>query len=185
MKLQTTAKLRRLRISPRKVRLIADLVRGMDTKKALLQLQFSKKHAARPVEKLIRSAIANAIHNHSMVEDSLVVKTIMVDGGPTFHRWMPRAFGRATPLRKRTSHITLVLEGDVDEKALKKAEAEKKKEKSKAENNNESEKVENKEEDSEKKQASVPKRHNIDTGKHSKPNTASKKQTQAIRKGNK
>lgn len=112
MKLQTTAKLNRLRMSPRKVRLIADLVRGKDVRSALLQLKFSAKDAARPVAKLIESAVANAKHNHQMAEESLVIKTIMVDGGPTFHRWMPRAFGRATKLRKRTSHITVVLEGD-------------------------------------------------------------------------
>jgi large subunit ribosomal protein L22 len=116
MKMQTTAKLRQLRVAPRKVRLVVDLIRGMSVKDALVQLQFSPKHSARPVMKLLQSAMANAKHNHEMDTETLVVKTAFVDGGPTLHRWMPRAMGRATKLRKRTSHITLILEGDVVEK---------------------------------------------------------------------
>ena len=126
MKMQTSAKLKQLRVSPRKVRLIVDLIRGMSVKDALVQLQFSQKHVARPIKKLLESAVANAKHNHEMTFDSLVVKTAFVDGGPTLHRWMPRAMGRATKIRKRTSHITLVLEGDAVE-APKKVKKEKEK----------------------------------------------------------
>lgn len=115
MKGQATAKLNFLRMSPRKVRLLADLIRGRKIAIALAQLEFNKKHASLPVIKLLKSAIANAKMNHGLVEDTLRVKTIMVDGGPILYRWMPKAMGRATPVRKRSSHITLILEGDVEE----------------------------------------------------------------------
>jgi len=119
MKKQATAKLNNLRIAPRKVRLLADLIRGMHVADALMQLKFSKKQAAVPVMKLLRSAVANAEHNANIDINTLVVKESYVDGGPILYRWMPRAFGRAGKIRKRTSHITIVLEGD--EKAVKKA----------------------------------------------------------------
>lgn len=99
-------------MAPRKVRLLVDLIRGMKTQDAVNQLYFSKKSAAKPVLKLLQSAIANAKHNHEMNEDTLVIKTVYVDGGNTLHRFTPRAMGRATPIRKRTAHITLVLEGE-------------------------------------------------------------------------
>ncbi|MFH1047564.1 MAG: 50S ribosomal protein L22 [Patescibacteria group bacterium] len=108
--MEVIAKVRRLRMSPRKVRLVADMVRGLDVTVAEAQLTFLNKAAARPVLKLIRSAKANAEHNFKLTGDGLYIKTIMVDGGPTLHRWMPRAFGRATPIRKRTSHITVILD---------------------------------------------------------------------------
>lgn len=110
-KMTTKAVLRRLRIAPRKVRLVADLVRGLSVRDAQAQLLFSSKQAARPVKKLIDSAVANAAHNHNMDTESLVIKEIYVDGAGMLKRWMPRAFGRATMIRKRLSHVTLVLEG--------------------------------------------------------------------------
>lgn len=124
---KTKATLRYLRMSPRKVRLLIDLVRGMNVRDARAQLLFSKKAAARPMVKLLESAIANAKHNHDAKEETLVVKEAFVDGGPIMYRWMPRAMGRATPLRKRTSHVTLVLEGEATEKkkAAKKTEEKK------------------------------------------------------------
>ena len=111
-KMQTTARLRSLRVAPRKVRLLVDLIRGMKVEDAINQLYFSTKSAAKPVLKLLKSAIANAKHNHNMNEETLVIKVAFVDGGKTLHRSTPRAMGRATPIRKRTSHITLVLEGE-------------------------------------------------------------------------
>ncbi|OGH64505.1 MAG: 50S ribosomal protein L22 [Candidatus Magasanikbacteria bacterium RIFCSPHIGHO2_02_FULL_47_14] len=122
MKMQTTAKLRHLRMSPRKIRLLVDLVRGMNAQDAITQLSHSQKIAARPLRKLIASAIANALHNHNMKEETLVIKQAMVDSGSILYRWQPRAFGRAAPIRKRTSHITLVLEGDAAEAKAKKEE---------------------------------------------------------------
>ena len=115
-KMLTTARLRRLQMSPRKVRLLIDLIRGMKAEAAAIQLQFSKLAAAKPVLKLLRSAVANAKHNHAMNEKSLVIKSAYVDGGTIAYRWMRRALGRATPIRKRTSHVTIVLEGEMEEK---------------------------------------------------------------------
>jgi len=115
MKTETKAKLRHLRVAPRKVRLLIDVIRGQKVGDALIQLKYSQKNAAKNLEKLLKSAIANAEHNHQMKPDTLVVKEAFVDGGPILYRWMPRAFGRASKIRKRTSHITLVLEGEVEE----------------------------------------------------------------------
>lgn len=116
MKMETTAKLRNLRMSPRKVRLLTDLIKGKSVQDALLQLALQAKDAARPVKKLLESAVANAEHNHAMEQGTLVVKNAFVDAGATLKRFTPRAFGRASAIHKRTSHVTIVLEGEVDEK---------------------------------------------------------------------
>lgn len=118
------AKLRFLRMSPRKVRLVADLVRGKRVNDALAQLSFSKKAAARPVRKLIESAVANAVENHKLEREALYIKEIMVDGGPTMKRFRPRAHGRAGMIRKRMSHVQVVL---AEKEELKKAKATSKK----------------------------------------------------------
>lgn len=124
MKIETKATLKYLRMAPRKVRLLVDLVRGMKASDALVQLQYSGKQAALPVFKLIRSAMANAQHNHGMAEETLKIKTITVNGGPVLHRFAPHAFGRASKIRKRTSHLTLVLEGEAGEKKVEQKETE-------------------------------------------------------------
>ena len=111
-----TAKLNYLRMSPRKVRLVADLLKRKSAVQALVQLENMAKIAAKPLAKLLRSAIANAKHNFEMAEETLKVKQVIVNGGPVLHRWMPRAMGRATPIRKRSAHIELTLEGDMPEK---------------------------------------------------------------------
>jgi large subunit ribosomal protein L22 len=103
-----------LRISPRKLRLVVDLVRGKKISPALAQLQFSGRAASLPVSKLLKSAVANAKHNYDLVEDNLFIKEIFADGAATLKRSMPRAQGRATPIRKRTSHLTIVLGELVD-----------------------------------------------------------------------
>ena len=103
-------------MSPRKVRLVADLLKKRSVVMALAQLDNMTKMAARPLAKLLRSAIANAKHNFSMAEETLKVKQVIVNGGPVLHRWMPRAMGRATPIRKRSAHIELILEGEISEK---------------------------------------------------------------------
>jgi large subunit ribosomal protein L22 len=107
--MEVRASAKHIRMSPRKVRLVVDVVRGMETEKALDQLKFIKKLAAKPVIKLLNSAIANAVNNFELDKSNLYIKEIRVDEGPTVYRWMPRAYGRATPIRKRTSHISLVL----------------------------------------------------------------------------
>lgn len=101
-----------IRMSPRKVRLVIDVIRGMDATRAQTQLRFIKKAAALPVLKLLNSAIANAEHNFQLRQEDLRVMTITADGGPVIHRWTPKAFGRSAPIRKRTSHITVILSDD-------------------------------------------------------------------------
>lgn len=101
-------------MSPRKVRLVAGLIRGLETGKALDQLAFANKAAAKPMLKLVKSAIANAVNNFNLKEDNLKIAAVSVDGGPVLKRWTPKAHGRATPIRKRTSHVNLVLEEITD-----------------------------------------------------------------------
>ena len=115
-KTTVTAKLSYLRMSPRKTRLVANLLSGMPAEKAIIQLENMTKISAGPMLKLLRSAIANAKHNYEMKEDGLTLKKIIVNDGPILRRWMPRAMGRATPIRKRSSHIEITLEGDAPEK---------------------------------------------------------------------
>lgn len=114
--------LRSLRMSPRKVRLVIDAVRGKSVKDADIRLSLMKKDAALPVLKLLRSAVANAEHNFKLSADSLYIKTITADGGPTLKRSRARAFGRAAPIRKRTTHISIVV-ADRAEAPAKQAEA--------------------------------------------------------------
>ena len=98
-----------VRVSPRKVRLIADQVRGKHIDDARSLLQFSPRSAADDVSKVIESAAANAEANHDLIGDEMVVHSIRVDEGPTLKRFRPRAMGRATPIHKRTCHITVAL----------------------------------------------------------------------------
>lgn len=107
--MQVAAKVKYIKTSPRKTRIVVNLVRGMNVSSALDQLQFSNKKVAHSVSKLLNSAIANAKHNYSIDKNNLYIKEIKVDEGPVLKRWMPRAHGRATPLRKRMSHINLIL----------------------------------------------------------------------------
>jgi large subunit ribosomal protein L22 len=108
--MEVKAKLRFVRVGPRKAQLVADLIRGKGSEEALSILTFTKKAAARIVIKLLKSAIANATQKKNVDVDRLYVKKITVDQGPTLKRFQPRALGRATTIRKRTSHITIVLD---------------------------------------------------------------------------
>jgi len=103
------AKLNRLRIAPRKVRLVADLIRGKDVKQARAVLHFTIKKAAQPLAKLLESAVANAKNNFKMTEESLRIAKITVDQGRTLKRFRPVSRGRTAMIQKKTSHITLVL----------------------------------------------------------------------------
>lgn len=104
-----TAKLNDYRQSPRKVRLVTDLVKGKSVENALNALYILEKRAAGPIKDLIDSAVANAKHNFSLERDALFIKDFRVDNGAILYRRMPRARGTAYPIKKRTSHITLVL----------------------------------------------------------------------------
>ena len=108
--MEVRAKLRFVRISPRKARLVADLIRGKRSEEALNILIFTRKAAGRILIKLLKSAIANATQKKTIDVDRLYVKKITVDQGPTMKRFTPRALGRATTIRKRTSHINMVLD---------------------------------------------------------------------------
>ena len=105
--MQTIAKLKFVRLSPQKARLVADLVRGKPVGQALQILKFSDKRAAGIVRKVLESAIANAEHNNGADVDELKVSVIMIDEGPVMKRMSPRAKGRADRILKRTSHITV------------------------------------------------------------------------------
>ncbi|MBM7557828.1 50S ribosomal protein L22 [Halanaerobacter jeridensis] len=96
-----------VRISPRKARLVIDLVRGKDVDKAIGILKNTQKKAAEIIEKVLNSAVANAVNNHGMIADELKVSEAYVDQGPTMKRYKPRAMGQASPINKRTSHITI------------------------------------------------------------------------------
>lgn len=110
--MEARASARFIRIAPRKARVVADLIRGKDVGDAIKLLTFTRRSAAKPLRKLVESAVANARQVDSAVDiDSLYIKTLTVDMGPTrfMRRWRPRAMGRATRIIKGTSHIKVVL----------------------------------------------------------------------------
>ena len=108
--MQVSAKLKYLRIAPRKVRLVGDLIRGKSADEAQNILNFTQKKVALPILKLLKQTIANAKNNFHMEEKSLYISKILVDEGPKLKRVRPRAKGHADEIQKKTSHITLVLE---------------------------------------------------------------------------
>jgi len=116
---EVKAHARYIHISPRKLRLVADLIRKARVDVALEQLKFSSKNAALPISKLLNSAIANAVHNHNFNKEDLVVKAITVDGGPMMKRMMARAQGQGQIIRRRMSHINIVLESKPKTKSKK------------------------------------------------------------------
>ena len=112
-----TARLKNYRTSPRKMRLVANAIRGKKVDDAMVQLALITKRATNPLTKLLKSAVANAKNNFGLDTANLIVREIRVDGGIVLKRSMPRARGSAFPIRKRTSHVILSL----DEKPSKKA----------------------------------------------------------------
>jgi len=107
--METKAQAKYIRIAPRKVQVIIPAIKGKKVEEAISILQFMPRKGARILQKVLHSAVANAEQNKVDI-DTLVVKTVLVDGGPTLKRFMPRAMGRAYPILKRTSHITVLLE---------------------------------------------------------------------------
>jgi large subunit ribosomal protein L22 len=107
--MQAKAVARTVRIAPRKARLVVDLIRGKQVGEAVAILNHTPKAASPVVQKLLKSAVANAEHNYEMDANNLVVAQVFVDEGPTMKRFRPRAQGRASAINKRTSHITIVL----------------------------------------------------------------------------
>jgi len=108
--MEVQAHLKNLRVAPRKVRLVIDVIRGMVVNDARVNLNFISKKSAEPVLKLLNSAVANAKHNFNLSENNLYVSKVFVNEGPMLKRWTPRAMGRASAIHKRTSNITLILD---------------------------------------------------------------------------
>ncbi len=107
--METKAQAKYIRIAPRKVQVIIPSIKGRKVEEALSLLQFIPRKGARILKKVLHSAVANAQQNKVDI-DTLIVKRILIDSGPTLKRFMPRAMGRATPILKRTSHITIFLD---------------------------------------------------------------------------
>ena len=105
-----TAQAKDLRLSPRKLRLLTGMVRGMAVEDAMVQLSFNYKKAAGPILKLLKSAVANAEHNHDLKSEHLFIKEIRTDMGRVMKRYMPRARGSAFTIRRRMAHVSVVLE---------------------------------------------------------------------------
>jgi large subunit ribosomal protein L22 len=108
--MQVTAQLNNLRISPRKVRLVAKVIKGMDANVAKYQLDHVVKKSSMPISKLLSSAISNARSNFNLAKDNLFIKDIIVNEGPKLKRFRPKGFGMASPIEKKTSHIRIILE---------------------------------------------------------------------------
>lgn len=108
--MESKAVLRYVRISPQKARLVVDMVRGKKVEEADRILTFTQKKAARIIKKVVKSAVANATQNPNVDENILYIKKIFVDQGPSLKRWRARAQGRVAPIKKRMSHITVILD---------------------------------------------------------------------------
>jgi len=117
--MKVSAQLNNLRISPRKVRLVVNLIKGLDLADALVQLDNRVKASSQPIKKLLKSAVSNAENNFGLDKDNLYVFNILVGSGTTLKRWMPRAYGRAASIRKRTSKVYLILEERIEGKGRK------------------------------------------------------------------
>ncbi len=98
-----------VRLSPRKARLVLDLIRGKDVAEAAAICKFTPNYAATVAGKVLKSAVSNAVNNHELDESKLYVKTCYADAGVVLKRFMPRAKGNASPIMKRTSHVTIVV----------------------------------------------------------------------------
>ncbi|MDI9540830.1 MAG: 50S ribosomal protein L22 [Bacillota bacterium] len=108
--MEVRAVAKNVRLTPRKVRLVLDLIRGKDIEEALAILKFTPRAASPVIAKLVKSAVANATNNHNLVEDKLYIKACYADEARTLKRWRPRARGSAAQILKRSSHITVVVE---------------------------------------------------------------------------
>ena len=120
--MEAKAQLNNLRRSPRKIRLVAKLLCGLDVKEAENQLKFLVKGSTPNFEKLLKSAVSNAENNFGLSKDNLYIKNISVNEGTKMKRWLPRAYGRASLILKRTSHIEMILAERVEGKDRKKLE---------------------------------------------------------------
>ena len=118
--IDVTAKLSNLQTAPRKVRLLANLIKGLSVEQARQQLRVSAKHVALPLLKLVNSAVANAEHNFQVDASTLRIKSITVGDGRKLKRYQPRSFGKAALILRRASHVYVVLEGEKSKSPAKK-----------------------------------------------------------------
>jgi large subunit ribosomal protein L22 len=150
--MKVSAKLNNLRIAPRKSKLVADLIRGLDIDDALTQLDYAVKRSSPFMKKLLESAIANAENNFGLDRNNLYVFSVTVGAGPVFKRWMPRAYGRASMILKRTSKINLTLEERIEGKGRKTKEQMEKEKKQREESKKKAEKERTEEKDKKEKE---------------------------------
>ena len=108
--MEVRAQAKTVRVPARKARLVLDLIRGKDIKEATAILKYTPNFAAAVTGKVLKSAVSNATHNHGLNEDRLFVKACYADESVTLKRWRPRAKGQASPIKKRTSHITVIVD---------------------------------------------------------------------------
>ncbi|OGI16335.1 MAG: 50S ribosomal protein L22 [Candidatus Moranbacteria bacterium RBG_19FT_COMBO_42_6] len=149
--MQVSAKLNNLRIAPRKIRLVTNLIKKMDVEGAINQLDVAIKKGSAPIKKLLLSAISNGESNFGIDRSNMYVLDVVVGAGPTLKRWMPKAYGRAGQILKRTSRIELILEERVEGKDRKTKEQLEKERKKRAEEKKKAEKARAKEREEEEK----------------------------------
>jgi large subunit ribosomal protein L22 len=152
--MKVSASLNNLRISSRKVSLVSNLIKNLDVEDALSQLENAIKKTSPQMKKLLLSAIANSENNFGLDKGNLYVFDVVVGAGPTLKRWMPRAYGRAGMIRKRTSNIMIVLEERIEGKGRKSKEELEKERKKKAEERKKIEQEREKESKAEKQDTS-------------------------------
>ncbi|MFA6382861.1 MAG: 50S ribosomal protein L22 [Parcubacteria group bacterium] len=151
--MKVSAKLKNLRIAPRKVRLTSNLIKGINVTEALSQLETHVKRSNPYMKKLLMSAISNGENNFGLDKDNLYIFDIIVNAGSTLKRWMPKAYGRAGQILKRTSKIEIILEERVEGKGRKSKEQMEKEKQAKADERKKAEKAASKEiEENEKKE---------------------------------
>lgn len=155
--MQVSAKLNNLRIAPRKIRLVTNLIKKMDIEEAINQLDFAIKKGSAPIKKLLLSAVSNGENNFGIDKDNMYVLDVIVGAGPTLKRWMPKAFGRAGQILKRTSRIEIILEERVEGKGRKTKEQMEKERQTRAEEKKKADKLRAKErEEAEKSSSNIP-----------------------------
>lgn len=168
--MQVKASLKNLRISPRKTRSVTDLIKGLDIQEALIQLDMNVKRAIPQIKKLLLSAVSNGENNFGVDKDNMYIFNIIVGAGPTLKRWMPKAYGRAGQIRKRTSKVEIILEERVEGKGRKSKEQIEKEKRARMEDKMKTEK-ERKASTEEKKEAKSAKKSEpiVETEKGKKP----------------
>ena len=161
--MKVNASLKNLRIAPRKSKLVADLIRGLDVKEALKQLDLTVKGSVPHMKKLLESAIANGENNFGIDRDNMYIYEVRIGAGPVFKRWMPKAFGRAGQILKRTTKIDIILEERVEGKNRKTKDQMEKEKKEKEERRKKETQQRNKEEKQENEAAAKKEKTDIDT----------------------